>query len=224
MGVCGGVHAGALCLNWTLWPVVLSDWWGGPISVTCCRSWVGKRGRFGGRSLGPTFFFTYLDNNWSNVGLDLTNRPSSLNVLVFYIPISSRCGLKVCGRHGSLALPDRLLEWLGLSGEVPDRPRLCIGPSAMRRIGSRVRPPVCDCPPTFVMVTFRVSPPSGVFSATTFLREILLFSSAFRALPMMTSLPSPSVMSGRIRIFCPRSRSHSLGRAPCPPEISIVPH
>jgi hypothetical protein len=39
------------------------------------------------------------------------------------------------------------------------------------------------------MVTFRVSPPLGVFSATTFLQEILLFLSASRVLPMMISLP-----------------------------------
>jgi hypothetical protein len=31
-------------------------------------------------------------------------------VLVFHVPISSRRGLKVCGRRGSLALPGRLLK------------------------------------------------------------------------------------------------------------------
>jgi hypothetical protein len=151
MGVCGGgsVHAGVLGLNWTLWPPLLSDWRGGPIGLTCCRSWVGKRGRFGGRSMGSAFFFTYLDNNWSKVGLDLTNWLAALNVLVFHVPISSCRGLKVRGRRGSLALRDRLLEWPGLSGKVPDCPRLCTGPSAMRRTGSRVRSPVCDCPPAF---------------------------------------------------------------------------
>jgi hypothetical protein len=47
------------------------------------------------------------------------------------------------------------------------------------------------------MVTFRVSPPSGVFSATTFLQETLLLASASRALPMMISLPfSLSVVLG----------------------------
>jgi hypothetical protein len=170
MGGGGSIHAGALGLNWTLWPPVLSNWRGGPIGLTCCRSWVGKRGHFGGRSLGPAFFFTYLDNNWSNVRLDLTNRLVALNVLVFHIPISDCRGLKVRGRRVSLALPDRLLEWLGLSGEVLDCPRLYTGPSAMRRTGSRVWSPVCDCPLVFVMVTFRVSPPSGLFSATTFLQ------------------------------------------------------
>jgi hypothetical protein len=59
----GGVHADMLCLNCTVWPSVFSDWWGGPIGLNCCRSWVGERGRFVGWSLRPTFIFTYLDNN-----------------------------------------------------------------------------------------------------------------------------------------------------------------
>jgi hypothetical protein len=42
--------------------------------------------------------------------MDLTNRPAALNVLIFHVPISGRCGLKVRGRRGSLVLPDRLLE------------------------------------------------------------------------------------------------------------------
>jgi hypothetical protein len=46
------------------------------------------------------------------------------------------------------------------------------------------------------MVTFSVSPPSGVFSATTFLQEILLFPSASRELPMMTSLSLPFGCAG----------------------------
>jgi hypothetical protein len=77
-----------------------------------------------------------------------------------------------------------------------------------------------------VMVTFKDSPLLGVFSATTFLQEILLFSSAFHVLPMMTSLPLPLlVVLGRIRTFFPRSRSRSLEMALCLPafpEISIV--
>jgi hypothetical protein len=154
---------------------------------------VGKRGRFGGRSLGSAFFFTYLDNNRSKVGLDFTNRPVVLHVLVFYVPISGRRGLKVRGRRGSSSLPDRPLERSGPSGDVTDRPRLGTGPSAMRSMGSRACPLVCACPlgPKFVMVTFSVSPPSRVFSTTTFLQEILLFPSASRALPMMTSLSLP---------------------------------
>jgi hypothetical protein len=84
----------------------------------------------------------------------------------------------------------------------------------MRRICSRVRPPVCDCPLAFVMVTFKVSPPLGVFSATTFLQEILLFSSAFHVLPMKTSLPSPlSVASVRIRTFLPSKSITFIGKA-----------
>jgi hypothetical protein len=59
---------------------------------------MGERGRFAGRSLGPAFFFTYLDNNWSKVGPDLTNRPAALNVFVFHVPISGHRGLKVHGR------------------------------------------------------------------------------------------------------------------------------
>jgi hypothetical protein len=60
-------------------------------------------------------------------------RPST--VLVFHVPISGRRGLKVHGRRCSWALPDRSLEWSGLSGDVLDRPRLCVGPSVMCRIG-----------------------------------------------------------------------------------------
>jgi hypothetical protein len=53
-----------------------------------------------------------------------------------------------------------------------------------------------------LMVTFNVSPLSGVLSATTFLQEFLLFSSAFRASSMMTSLPLPlSAALGQIRTF-----------------------
>jgi hypothetical protein len=98
-------------------------------------------------------------------------------MLVFHVPISGRRGLKVRGRRGSSALPDRPLERSGLSDDVTDRPRLGTGPSAMRSMGSRACPLVCAYPPVpeFVIVTFSVSPPSGVFSATTFLQEILLF-------------------------------------------------
>jgi hypothetical protein len=61
-------------------------------------------------------------------------------------------------------------------------------------------PPVLE----IVMVTFSVSPPSGVFSATTFLQEILLFPSASHALPMMTSLSLPlTTVLGRIRTLLP---------------------
>jgi hypothetical protein len=103
------------------------------------------------------------------------------------------------------------------------RPKIIISLGSM---GSRTCPLVCACPlvPTVVMVTLSVSPPSGVFLATTFLQEILLFPSTSHALPMMTSLSLPlSAVLGRVRIFFHWSRSHSLGRAPCPPEISIVP-
>jgi hypothetical protein len=107
----------------------------------------------------------------------------ALNVLVFHVPISGRRGLKVRGRRGSLPLPDHPLERSGPSGDVTDRPRLGIGLSVMLSMGSRACPLVCACPlvPVVVMVTFSVSPPSGVFSATTFLQEILLFPSASRA-------------------------------------------
>jgi hypothetical protein len=74
----------------------------------------------------------------------------------------------------------------------------------MRSMGSRACPLVCACPPVpeFVMVTFSVSPPSGVLSASTFLQEILLFPSTSRALPMMTSLSLPlSAVLGRIKTF-----------------------
>jgi hypothetical protein len=120
-------------------------------------------------------------------------------VLVFHVPISDRRGLKVRGRRGSSSLPDRPLERSEPSGDVTNRPRLGTGLSAMRSMGSRACPLVYACPPVpeVVMVTFSVSPPSGVFSATTFLQEILLFPSASRALPMMTSLSLPlSVVLG----------------------------
>jgi hypothetical protein len=217
MGVCGGVgvHTGTLGLNWTLWPPVFFDWWGGPIGLTCCRSWMGKRGRFGGRSLGLTFFFTYLDNNWSKSGLDFTNRPAALNVLVFHLPIFGHRGLKVCGRRGSLALSDRPLEHFRPSGNVTDHLHLGTGPSVMRSMGSRAYPFVCAWPPgpEFVMVTFSVSPPSGVFSATTFLQEILLFPSASRELPMMTSLSLPlSAVLGWIRTLLPLKSTIFIGK------------
>jgi hypothetical protein len=128
----------------------------------------------------------------------------ALSVLVFHVPISGHCGLKVRGRRRSSALPDRPLERSGPSGDVTDRPRLGTGLSVMRSMGSRACPLVCACPPVpeVVIVTFSVSPPSGVFSATTFLQEILLFPSASRALSMMTSLSLPlSAVLGQIRIF-----------------------
>jgi hypothetical protein len=62
---------------------------------------VGERGRFAGWSLGSAFFFTYLDNNWSKVGPNLTSRSAAFTVLVFLVPISGRRGLKVRGRRGS---------------------------------------------------------------------------------------------------------------------------
>jgi hypothetical protein len=96
---------------------------------------MGERGRCAGRSLGPAFFFTYLDNNWLKVRPNLTSRPTAFTMLVFHVPISSRRGLKVRGHRGSWALPNHPLEWSGLSGGVPDRPRLCVGLSAMRKIG-----------------------------------------------------------------------------------------
>jgi hypothetical protein len=107
---------------------------------------VGERGRFAGRLLGPAFFFTYLDNNWSNAGSNLTSRQAAFTVLVFHVPISGRRGLKVRGRRGSWALPDRPLEWSGLSGDVQDRPSLCVGPSAIRRTGASAWFPACACP------------------------------------------------------------------------------
>jgi hypothetical protein len=63
------------------------------------------------------------------------------------------------------------------------------------------------------MVTFSVSPPSGVFSATTFLQAILLFPSASRVLPIMTSLSLPlSAVLGRIRTFLPLKSIIFIGK------------
>jgi hypothetical protein len=101
------------------------------------------------------------------------------------------------------------------SSDVTDRPRLGTGPSAMRSMGSCACPLVCTCPlvPEFVMVTFSVSPPLGVFSATTFLQAILLFPPASRALPMMTSLSLPlSAVLGRIRTFFPLKSIIFIGK------------
>jgi hypothetical protein len=79
-----------------------------------------------------------------------------------------------------------------------------------------------------VMVTLRVSPPSGFFSATTFLQEILLFPWSSHALPMIISLPLPlSAMLGRIRTLLPSKLITFTRRAlypPAFPEILIVPH
>jgi hypothetical protein len=52
---------------------------------------------------------------------------------------------------------------------------------------------VCACPPPLevMIVTLRVSPPSGVFSATTFLQEILWLPSTSLVLPMIISLSLP---------------------------------
>jgi hypothetical protein len=102
-------------------------------------------------------------------------------MLVFHVPISGRRGLKVRGRHGSWALLDRPLEWSELSDGVPDRQRLCVGLSAMRKIGARAWFLACACPPALevVMITFKVSPPLGVFFATTFLQEIYYFHRPF---------------------------------------------
>jgi hypothetical protein len=107
---------------------------------------MGERGRFAGQSLGPAFFFTYLDNNWLKVGPDLTSWPAAFTMLVFHAPISGRRGLKVRGRRGSWALPNRLLEWSRLFGGVPDRPCLCVGPSAMCKIGVHVWSLAFTCP------------------------------------------------------------------------------
>jgi hypothetical protein len=67
-------------------------------------------------------------------------------------------------------------------------------------------PSKTGCDTEVVMVNFNVSPPSGVLSATTFLQEFLVFSSAFRASSMMTSLPLPLLAAlGQIRTFCRQS-------------------
>jgi hypothetical protein len=53
-----------------------------------------------------------------------------------------------------------------------------------------------------VMVIFSVSPPCGIFFATTFMHETFTFSWASHVLQMMTSLPLPlSVVLGYTMIF-----------------------
>jgi hypothetical protein len=136
----------------------------------------------------------------------LTSRPATLNVLGFNVPISGHCGLKVRRRCRSFVSLDRPLDFSGPSGVVPDRPRLGVRPSVMRNTGSCAHRLVCACPLVLevVMVTLRVSPPSGFFSATTFLQEILLLPLASRVSPMIISLPLPLlVVLGRIRTLLP---------------------
>jgi hypothetical protein len=76
---------------------------------TIAPEWVSEVALLAGH-LGRPSFFTYLDNNWSKVGLDLTSRPAAFTVLVFHVPIYGRRGLKVRGRRGSRVLLDRPLE------------------------------------------------------------------------------------------------------------------
>jgi hypothetical protein len=150
------------------------------------------------------------------VGLDLTSRPAALDMLLFHVPISSCRGLTVRGCRGSWALPDRPLEWSGLSGCVSNRPLLCVELSMMCIIGASAWFPACVCPPVLevVIVTFKVCPPSGVLSVTTLLQEFFLFSSTFRASPMMTSLPLPlSAALGRIRTFLPSKSITFIGKS-----------
>jgi hypothetical protein len=88
-----------------------------------------------------------------------------------------------------LGVPDSPPELLGLSGGVPNRPRLHVGPLAVRRIGAYTWPPSCACPTMLevVMVIFRVPLHLGYFFAITFLQETFMFSSASRVLSMMTT-------------------------------------
>jgi hypothetical protein len=72
-----------------------------------------------------------------------------------------------------------------------------------------------------VMVIFNVSPPSEVFSVTTFLQETLVFSSASRGLPMMISLPLPlSATLDRTRTFLPSKLIIFIGKSSVSTYIS----
>jgi hypothetical protein len=114
-------------------------------------------------------------------------------VFVFHVPISSRRGLKVRGHRCSWALSDHPLDPSGLSGVVPDRPRLRARPSALRKTRGRAWLPACAYPSVLEVVIV-------IFSNTTFLQEILVFSSVSRVLPMMISLSLPlSVALGQTR-------------------------
>jgi hypothetical protein len=69
------------------------------------------------------------------------------------------------------------------------------------------------------MVIFNVSPPSGVFSITTFMQEILAFSWTSRVSLMMITLLFPSsVALGRTRTFFIIKVEHILlEKVQCPP-------
>ena len=72
-------------------------------------------------------------------------------------------------------------------------------PNRVLHLAAHLRlPPALDA----VMVIFNVCPPSGVFSTTTFLHEILVFSSVSRGSSMMITLPLPLLAAlGRTRTF-----------------------
>jgi hypothetical protein len=74
--------------------------------MTCHRSRAGEWSFCAGRFLGQAIFFTYLDNNWTNVGPALTSWPNISKVLIFHVPISGRRGFKLHGHRCSCALPD----------------------------------------------------------------------------------------------------------------------
>jgi hypothetical protein len=77
-----------------------------------------------------------------------------------------------------------------------DRPRCTEQGDALGRPPART--PMLEV----MMVIFNVSPPSGVFSTTTFLQKKSVISSASRGPSMMISMPFPlSTTLGRTRIF-----------------------
>jgi hypothetical protein len=110
-----GVHVCTIGIKWISWYANFLDLWNDQIGLTCRCSWVGEWGRL---------FFTYLKNNWTKVGLALTDRSDALNVFVFHVPISYRRALKVCGRCCSWALSDHPSDPSRLFDGVPDCPRL----------------------------------------------------------------------------------------------------
>jgi hypothetical protein len=64
-----------------------------------------------------------------------------------------------------------------------------------------------------VMVIFNVSSPSGVFSITTFLQEILVFLWTSRVSSMMIYLPLPSSATlGRTRTFLSLKLTYIIGK------------
>lgn len=149
------------------------DWWAGDIScatsqanlVNLCSCivcfFLAKHfDRFVGRLCRMTFLFTYLEKSWSNVGPDLVNSPKALASFCFLVPSTIT--------PWDFDLPLTALDCLALSTRL-------FGIHRLRELCLFL---VLSWPPTLIdlMVILRASFPSKVFSTTTFLAKVLVFS------------------------------------------------